>query len=565
MKSIKVKLMLPVLLMLIVFTSFLAMQFIEVNSNLNDVKEMRDKDFAVLSKADELKFSVVQVQQWLTDISATRAANGFDDGFSKADSYAKNAEKILKDITKINPKDKNKVKAIHAAFEPYYSMGKKMANEYISGGPASGNLVMDKFDKTAEKINSKVDKFKNSSYKEFQTTAKQVQTTTNNILFMIFSSIIIGIIISFISWLFISKKIINPILNILERITEIASSEGDLTKRVKISSSDEIGQLGKMTNKLMENFGGIIIDILDRTRKLDAVSEQINVSMSELNTNIDHVSASTDNLSSDMEETAASTEEMSATSNEIESAVQSIAEQAQSGQVSADEINKRASELKSSVVMSRDSAKEIYENTSEKLKAAIEETKAVDKINELLNSILNITNQTNMLALNASIEATRAGEAGRGFAIVAESIRTLADDSKNTANEIQNIIKLVVNSVDNMSGSAQSVLEFIDQQVMKDYEMLVHTGEQYSKDAEFVDDMVTNFSAVSEQLLASIENMTKAINDVAVTANEGASNTINMAKKSKVIATKSADVIELTRSSKDNTDKLFGLVSKFRV
>lgn len=266
-----------------------------------------------------------------------------------------------------------------------------------------------------------------------------------------------------------------------------------------------------------------------------------------------------------MEETAASTQEMNATSAEIESAIESIASKAQEGAISAVEIKKRADELKKSAELSESNAHAVYSNTYNRLKSAIDESKAVERINALSKSILAITSQTNLLALNAAIEAARAGDAGKGFAVVADEIRKLAESSKNTVNEIQSITNIVVTSVEKLSDSSEEVIDFIEKQVIKDYEKMVKTGEQYSKDAEFVNDLVTDFSATSAEVLASVQNMVKAINEITAATNEGAGGTAIITQKMASVEEKAGEVLKAAEVSQNSSRKLINLVARFKI
>ncbi|WP_252243860.1 hypothetical protein [Clostridium sp. ZBS14] len=168
MKSIKIKILIPIFLISIFFLSFMFIEFTQIKSNLSLVNEMESKYFSTALKADELKLNVVQVQQWLTDISATRASEGFDDGFDEAEKYAKNIELLIDDLKELNSKNIQEIEEIKKDFKPYYEVGKVMASAYITGGPNEGNNYMESFDKTAESINDKVDKFKNASYENVQ-------------------------------------------------------------------------------------------------------------------------------------------------------------------------------------------------------------------------------------------------------------------------------------------------------------------------------------------------------------------------------------------------------------
>lgn len=170
-----------------------------------------------------------------------------------------------------------------------------------------------------------------------------------------------------------------------------------------------------------------------------------------MNTDIEGVSATTEELAASMEETAASAEEMSATSQDMDDIVQTIAVKSQEGAEKANEISKRAFNTKENVKQAQEKAKSIFLNSKDKLEKSIEESKVVEQINVLSDSIMQITSQTNLLALNAAIEAARAGEAGRGFSVVADEIRKLAEQSKDTVVEIKKITNKVTGSVQNLS------------------------------------------------------------------------------------------------------------------
>lgn len=565
MKSIKIKILWPLFFMIMFFLTFMTIQFIYTKNNLKLVNEMNTKYFSTISKTDQLKLDVVQVQQWLTDISATRAAEGLDDGFEKAEQYAQDIKLILNDIKQINPESVSEIEKIEKSFEPYYETGKKMAKAYVDGGPDSGNLYMEEFDSTAEDINNEVDSFKILASENIQASIKNIEKSITNTIILIVLSILAVIILFIASWIYITKSIVKPITTMLLKLKEMANSGGDLTKHIEFVSKDEIGELAKNFNLMQDSFREIIRVIMNESNKVENKVKQTNENIDQLSMLIENVYSTTEELSSSMEETAASTEEMSIATSEIELDIESIAIKAKSEAENSLSIKERANELKDKAIYSKETAKKINIETQEKLVQAIEKSKQVEKINVLSEAILQIASQTNLLALNAAIEAQRAGEAGRGFSVVAEEIRKLAEDSKDTVSEIKNINNIIVSTVENLVATSQEMIEFINTQVISDYEMTVKTGEQYSEDAIMISNMTTHFSEKSYKIMTSMITVLDSVNKITYANNESAIGTTSIAERMNTISEKSDNVMELIKEVHASTNKLVGMVNKFRV
>ena len=402
--------------------------------------------------------------------------------------------------------------------------------------------------KDAENVNAQ-------NYKDYKKTS---------ILFLVIISIsvLLGYIISTI----ITKNIAYPLGLAVNHLGLI--SGGDFTMEVPsqfMNRKDEIGAIAKAIHNIQESFKTLIGNIINESNNIENVVESVNTNVTNLNENIEEVSATTEELSASMEETAASAEEMTATSQEIERAVHSIAEKSQEGAVQAGEINKRAYETKENVENAQKKAYNIFINTKEGLEKAIEESKVVEQINVLSNAIMQITEQTNLLALNAAIEAARAGEAGRGFSVVAEEVRKLAEQSKDTVNEIQNITSKVTNAVKNLTENSNNLLNFMSTDVDKDYKTMLEVANKYSEDAKFVDSLVMDFSSTSEELLTSISDVLKTIDGVAQAASEGAGGTTDIANKISEVNNKSNEVLEEVIKTKESAEKLKFEISKFKI
>ncbi len=364
----------------------------------------------------------------------------------------------------------------------------------------------------------------------------------------------------------IARNISRPIKKTSEYLNTI--STGDFTVEISnklLEKRDEIGRLAKSLDQMQNSMRAMIKAVADESAIVRQMMNTINTNMQDLDESIEEISATTEELSAGTEETAASSEEMNAITLDVEKAIESIASKAQEGAATANKVSQMSKEMKIRAASSKQEALDVYSKTKVNLQSAIEQAQAVDQINELSNTILEITSRTNLLALNAAIEAARAGEAGRGFAVVADEIRKLAEGSQSSASRIQEVTNTVLSVVNALSMSSMDIVEFIDKKVLGDYEYLVKASERYNELSMVMDDIVTDFSSTSEELLASIQNMVQAISQISASANDEAAGASNIAKKTEEIVQMAERVVNLANTSNEKSEKLIELVKQFKI
>lgn len=377
---------------------------------------------------------------------------------------------------------------------------------------------------------------------------------------------IIAIIIVSILVSIIATRIATPIKKSAEYLSQIA--EGDFSIEVNkkyLSQKDEIGIITNGIENMKDSLKNLVKSISKESFNIETGVENVITNMSQLNGNLESVSATTEELAASTEESAAASQEMASTSEELEKAVHTIAENSQKGALAAKEISIRAEKTKDSVIASQQKTDAVLVDTKEQLLKAIEDSKVVEQINVLSEAIMEITAQTNLLALNASIEAARAGEAGLGFSVVADQIRQLAEQSKKAVLDIQNVTTVVTSSVENLSQCSNSLLNFVSTDIYNDYQGMLEVANKYHDDAKYVDDMVTEFSATSEELLASIENLAGSIDGIATASNESAGGTTDIASRVSEANIQSNDVMEKVMLTKKSADILQTEISKFKL
>ncbi len=347
--------------------------------------------------------------------------------------------------------------------------------------------------------------------------------------------IIVGVVVTYLLSLIILKPLKKATSDLDEIITNIQNGEGDLTVRIPSKTNDEIGRITQGINKYTE----VLQDV---TGKIKTGTVSLNDSVNTVFESIIASNSQATDTSAIMEELAASMEEVNATTENIKSSVEgiydeinNIAEETKKTMEFAEGINAKALEGKNSSEMNQQHTRGIVQKFTDTLKVSIENSKQVDKINDLTEDILSIASQTNLLALNASIEAARAGEAGKGFAVVAEEIRILADDSRETANNIQQISNLVNEAVNELVKNTGDLLEYMNTEIIADYDGMVSSGETNVENAlevkERMIELQNSTDSIKEniQLIVDMINgTTQAINQSAQGVSVAANNTCNL-------------------------------------
>lgn len=308
--------------------------------------------------------------------------------------------------------------------------------------------------------------------------------------------------------------VIGPVKKATKQVDELVEgircNKGDITKRIHVGSRDEVGRLAIAINDLVAQMQIIIRAITEGCGQMEEKQADIISNVEKVNATADHTMQNLGVMSEGMQLVTGAIDGVQQDTGVLDHTVENMLEVAQNGRDYAADIKEKAGKMKATAVESKQEATLVMKEIDTAMTESIANSRQIHKITELTEEILGIAGTTNLLALNASIEAARAGEAGRGFAVVAEEIRKLADSSRESANNIQEISNRVVESVEELSENATRLLEFMNTRVMKDYDALEDTGSNYHEAADHVDEMMNEFGQKIDELLSVLQNVNTA-------------------------------------------------------
>lgn len=435
--------------------------------------------------------------------------------------------------------------------------------EFLKGGTL--NSISKEYNYEGEEKSLVYSALKNNMYFVLTAPMKEINANADALTRQIFSFAVLAIFIVGIIGALIGISIANPIKKLTKVIHQTACLDFKSSNNLEILEKrhDETGIMAKAVTNMREMLRKMVLDIdnvkeniLDTTQKLDSIMKQSH-EISENN------SYTTQEMAAGMEETSANTQMIASNIEIVKNKFEDISILTKKNEENSKEILDRAVSLKNSTAASSTKTLSIFENIREKTSLAIEQSKSVSKINALTENIKGISSHTNILALNASIEAARAGEAGKGFAVVASEIGSLASQTLYAVNDIDHIVSEVNTAVFNMSDCLKTIMEFLEQTVLKDYHSYEEIGAQYQKDASYYIDTIERINLALLQLNQNVLDIVNATSEISSTISQATTGITGIAEDSAKAAEKTSDGYERLKESQEHVTELKKIVDKF--
>lgn len=539
--GVRAMILIPVMILglVLVFSNILALSNIrQVNSNAT---EITDQHMVSIDKLDEIQ---TQAQNLHKMALSHIIAIDVDTMISLVDSVREAEAAMDESIVAYAPYLAEGSQSDYQALKDSYTEFKKAMANVMAFSAANENesayaCANTDLAATGDAMLEAISNMKETNVAAAETAKGQLTRVYNDALGRNGLLTVIGIIAVVVAVVVVMGKVIRPLARADKELSAIIKGiderQGDLTKRITVKGNDEIAALGRGINVFMEKLQHILSVITDNSQKMEVVVGDVLGSVGTSTNSVSDLSALTEELTATMEEMSSNAMLINANADSVREDANQIAEKTNEITEYSKDMKKHADSIESSAKNSKETTDAKVTEMLDVLDRAIKESESVKQVDSLTKEILSIASQTNLLALNASIEAARAGEAGKGFAVVADEISQLASASSSAANRIQTINAVVINAVENLSGNANELVDYMKESIMPEFDAFVEAGSAYRDNAAYIETTMQEFSKRTDALNDSVSEIANSIETISNAIDEGANGISSVADSTQIL------------------------------
>ena len=374
---------------------------------------------------------------------------------------------------------------------------------------------------------------------------------------------IITLLVSIAGTIIVIKKISKSLMKFLALANRM--SNYDLSTDISLESKTEFADIGIALNTAQGNIKDLIKNVIESVDKVTASSEELSATVEEMTAQFNEIDNASSTINSSIIDTSVTTKEISTIASEVTISVNALSGKATDGSYNSEKIMSRAAEIKSNTESMKSNTMNIYKDVEREIIKSIEKGKVINEIGIMAETIEGISSQTNLLALNAAIEAAKAGENGRGFAVVAEEVRSLAEASKEAVGNVKILVNEIKDSFKGIDESSNKLLNFMNSDILKEFDNFIESGKQYEKDGIFVSTMSSEIAAMSEELAASILEVKEAIDEVSDMVQGVTENSTSVKDNVKEANVAINNIAEAAQGQAKLSQDLTKIISKFNI
>lgn len=530
--SIAKKIYLIPLIGTVSFLIYLVLASYTARSNVDTLEHTRDVQFPVLQLAEEALVSLERVKESLA--SAVTTAD--EEALSSANTFSDKLTSSLTGISKLNPEYAAEINAIKQSYTAYYQVAYKVSQEMINNTADFATLGQrsEKMNADYDTTNRLLGQFKDTKLSQFKDAINDASAQAGRLIWVGAIMGVITFIVLFGTAIPVASGIQNSLGSMIRSLQDLAKEDGDLTARITTSSKDELGDLAHGFNTFMQKLQHVVKDIVNTAIPLSALAKDLRELTDDTNKTIAQQRSAANHAKHAVDDMSASVIAEVSSANEAAAAANQSSEAADSGQ--------------HTVTLTVQNIQQLAGNVLDAADVITQLEKDANQVGTVLSVIKGIAEQTNLLALNAAIEAARAGEQGRGFAVVADEVRTLASRTQQSTEEIQR-------TIEQLQSAARLAVQKMQQSTAQ-ADNSVQSANQAGDALQLITHSIAQIRLMNQQIADATDDQQKMASDIVGHVDAIFKNTEHSAESAGHIAKASSELASLAQNL-ENITRLF--------